>query len=135
MSREYADYVEARYQGEVFGELVFEEMAKRRSDPEEVAKLRVLARLERETKELLEPEVAALGRSTTPEPDRIEEARTIGAPMGEAPWLDILGAFQTQIAPSTNNEHVRVVQPNLVTANVRMILPEATGGTPGFLPP
>ena len=35
MADDYASYVEARYQGEVFGEAVFDAMAEARSDPEE----------------------------------------------------------------------------------------------------
>ena len=99
MSDAYADYVEVRYQGELLGELVFEEMARARKDPEEARKLRVLAQLERETRELLAPEVEALGRSTRPDPEKLDQARAVGGPMSDAPWADVLKGFEAQIAP------------------------------------
>jgi hypothetical protein len=97
MSEAYADYVEARYQGEVFGEAVFGAMADACVDPGNSRKLRALEQLERETKELLEPEVAALGRAIEPDAEKLEQGRTVGAAMGQAPWSDILGGMRGEL--------------------------------------
>ena len=93
----YEDYVEARYQGEVFGETFMAAMAAVRSDPDEVRKLRALEQLERETKELLRPAVLEAGRSTEPDEERVEQARTLGAQLGRTPWRNVLEAMRPEL--------------------------------------
>ena len=97
MADDYAAYVEARYQGEVFGEAVFEAMAKAREDAGEARKLRVLAQLERETKEALLPAVEETGRSTVPDTEQIEKGRRIGEQMGQAPWRDFVAGMRPEL--------------------------------------
>jgi len=58
---DYLHRVIEAYQGEAFGEAIFEEFALRSDDAETSYKWKALAQLERETKERLEPLVAALG--------------------------------------------------------------------------
>ena len=94
---DYARYIEERYQGELFGEAVFAAMAEARRDPDEAHKLRVLARLERETGERLRPAVAEAGRPVAPDAERIAEARTLGAQMGQAPWRDFLAGMRPEL--------------------------------------
>jgi len=51
------------YQGEVLGEALFGRIADRLDDPEQSAKMRVLARLERKTREAIVPSLERAGIS------------------------------------------------------------------------
>lgn len=93
----YADYVEARYQGEVGGEALFAALAEARVDAEEARKVRVLERLERETKEVLAPEVEAVGRSLAPDEAKAAGNRALGTELGGAEWLELMGVMRTQL--------------------------------------
>lgn len=96
-SEAYADYIADAYHGEIGGEAVFGAMAEARSNPEEAHKIRVLERLERETKERLEREMVALGRATSPDAEAVEARRSLGAQLGAAPWLDLIRAMQPEL--------------------------------------
>ena len=56
------------YQGEVLGELLFGGIADRLTDPAQAAKMRVLATLERRTKEAAAPALERAGLPTDPDP-------------------------------------------------------------------
>src|ERR1700733_16118132 len=57
------------YQGEVLGELLFGGIAEQLADPDRAAKLRVVATLERRTKEATAPALERAGISTDPDPE------------------------------------------------------------------
>ena len=61
MADDYLDRVVEAYRGEAFGEAIFDELAQASDDGDTTYKWKVLAQLERETKERLKPLVAALG--------------------------------------------------------------------------
>ena len=69
MAHDYLDRVVQAYQGEAFGEAIFEELARRSDDAETSDKWKALAQLERETKERLMPLVASLGGDVRVSPD------------------------------------------------------------------
>ena len=57
------------YQGEVLGEALFGGIAEQLDDPEHAAKMRVLATLERRTKEATAPALERAGVPTEPDPE------------------------------------------------------------------
>ncbi len=81
------------YQGEVLGEALFGGMADIIEDEEHAAKMRVLAKLERRTKESMAPALERAGLSTEPAAEslRMAEEQTIG---GTLPWKDLLALFE-----------------------------------------
>lgn len=97
MADDYATYLEERYQGEVFGEATMQSMAEAESDPEVARMLRHLEQLERETKELLRPEVEAIGGDTRESAERIAEGRELGAKFGQVPWADRMRAMTGEL--------------------------------------
>jgi hypothetical protein len=80
------------YQGEVLGEALFGRIADRLDDPDQVAKLRVLATLERKTREAIAPALERAGISTEPDPDMATLAETLGS--ADMAWRDFLGATE-----------------------------------------
>ncbi|MBW2269235.1 MAG: hypothetical protein JRH16_11710 [Deltaproteobacteria bacterium] len=97
MADDYASYLEERYQGEVYGEAVMRALAEVASDPLQAHKLRHLEQLERETKELLLPEVEATGGETRESAEKIAEAEKLGAQFGQVPWSDRMRAMTGQL--------------------------------------
>jgi hypothetical protein len=57
------------YQGEVLGELLFGAIADHLDDPDQAAKMRVLATMEQRTKEAAVPGLERAGISTEPDPE------------------------------------------------------------------
>jgi hypothetical protein len=57
------------YQGEVLGEILFGGIADHLTDPDQAAKMRVLATLERRTKEAAAPALERAGITTDPDPE------------------------------------------------------------------
>ena len=94
---DYHHYLEERYQGEVYGEALFQTMAETCPDPERAAQLRVLEQLERETKEFLLRAMSEDGLSADASPERIAEGRTLGAQLAAAPWTDLMRGFHQEI--------------------------------------
>jgi hypothetical protein len=81
------------YQGEVLGEALFGGMAERMDDEEHATKMRVLATLERRTKEAMVPALERAGLSTDPDPESLQTAEAlVGA--ANTPWLDLLATFE-----------------------------------------
>ncbi len=81
------------YQGEVLGEALFGRMADQIDDEDHKAKMRVLANLERRTKESIAPALERAGLSTEPDPESLSTAE---AQSGAAalPWNDLLALFE-----------------------------------------
>ncbi len=88
---------EKAYQGEGFGEALFEGIADLVGDAERARKLRVLGTLERRTKEEVAPAVARAGVSTDPDPDQLALAEAL-APGLAADW----GQLMVSVGPVTD---------------------------------
>ena len=71
------------YQGEVLGEALFGRMAEQIDDEGNAAKMRVLATLERRTKEAIVPALERAGLSTEPEPESLRVAEEQAAFVAE----------------------------------------------------
>jgi len=81
------------YQGEVLGEALFGHMADRMDDEDHVAKMRVLAELERRTKEAVAPALERAGLSTAPEDESLQTAEALAGAAG-TPWKDLMATFE-----------------------------------------
>jgi len=97
MASDYAGYVDERYQGEVYGEALFRTLAEQARDETLRAKLRVLEQLERETKDLLREEVAALGLDTRENPERWAEGEALARRLSQVPWAAFIKGFLTEV--------------------------------------
>lgn len=93
----YADYVEECYRGEILGEAFFGALADARADAAEAEKLRALANLEREVKELLKPAVAEAGRPMEPNAEQVEQTRQVGLQMGAQTWTEFLEGMRPEL--------------------------------------
>ena len=81
------------YQGEVLGEALFDRMADQIDDEEHKAKMRVLAELERRTKESIAPALERAGLSTEPDPESLSTAEALSG-AASTPWNDLLATFE-----------------------------------------
>lgn len=81
------------YQGEVLGEALFGRMADQLDDEEHKSKMRVLATLERRTKESIAPALERAGLSTEPDPESLGTAEAL-AGAATTPWKDLLATFE-----------------------------------------
>jgi hypothetical protein len=81
------------YQGEVLGEALFGRMAELIDDEEHAAKMRVLATLERRTKEAIAPALERAGLSTEADPESLSTAEAL-AGAASTPWKDLLATFE-----------------------------------------
>ncbi len=81
------------YQGEILGEALFGRIADQLTDEEHAAKMRVLATLERRTKEAIAPALERAGLSTEPDPDSLSTAEAL-AGVATTPWNDLLATFE-----------------------------------------
>jgi len=79
------------YQGEVLGEAVFGHLADRLDDPQRAAKMRVLATLERRTKEAIAPSMERAGLPTAPDPEMLSLGEALAQDVG---WDDFLRATE-----------------------------------------
>ncbi|HUI02197.1 MAG TPA: hypothetical protein VLZ77_01565 [Acidimicrobiales bacterium] len=77
------------YQGEVLGEILFGGMAARADDAAQRAKLEVLARLERRTKDAMVPALQRHGVSTEPDPASVHAAQSLVEATATMTWSDI----------------------------------------------
>jgi hypothetical protein len=76
------------YQGEVLGELLFGGVAEQIADPDQAAKMRMLATLECRTKEATAPALERAGISTEPDP----ETALIPGALAMS-WIDLMGTI------------------------------------------
>ncbi|HEX3334708.1 MAG TPA: hypothetical protein VHS57_10215 [Acidimicrobiales bacterium] len=81
------------YQGEVLGEALFDRMADQMDDADHKAKMRVLAKLERRTKEAVAPALERAGLSTQPDDESLETAEAL-AGAADTPWKDLMATFE-----------------------------------------
>jgi hypothetical protein len=84
------------YQGEVLGEALFAALAERcaHDEPDRRAKLDVLTRLERCTKDAMRPALERRGVDTTPDADVLATAATFADTAAAMPWHDLLASFE-----------------------------------------
>jgi hypothetical protein len=97
MASNYAEYVNERYQGEVYGEALFRGLADRADVETLREKLRVLEQLERETKDLLREEVAWLGLDTRESPERQAEGEELAKRLSSVPWATFMKGFLAEV--------------------------------------
>jgi hypothetical protein len=83
------------YQGEVLGEVLFGGIADQLADPDRAHKMRVLATLERKTKEAAAPALKRAGISTDPDPEMVTLAEALVEGTAQMPWDEIMGSFGT----------------------------------------
>jgi hypothetical protein len=81
------------YQGEVLGEALFDRIADQLDDAERKEKMRVLAKLERRTKEAIAPALERAGLPTAPDPESLATAEAL-AGAASTPWHDLLATFE-----------------------------------------
>jgi hypothetical protein len=93
----YRKRVELAFHGEVYGEELFATLAANCSDPELGHKMRVLERLEHETKERLRPLAAELGCSTVEDDTARARAKAEGAKLSAMARLDLMRFFKNDL--------------------------------------
>jgi hypothetical protein len=88
-----ADLWVKAYQGEVLGELLFGGIAAHLTDPDQAAKMRVLATLERRTKEASAPALERAGLATEADPET-EATATALLPGAQAlTWAELMATI------------------------------------------
>ncbi len=83
---------EQAYQGEVLGEALFAAIAAILDDDEHAAKMRVLATLERRTKEEVAPALERAGIPTAPDAEMVTLAEALAADSAKSTWEDLMTA-------------------------------------------
>jgi hypothetical protein len=88
------------YQGEVLGEALFGALAERCADDDadRRAKLDVLTRLERCTKDAMRPAFERRGIDTAPAPTTLDTAATFADAAAAMPWRELLASFEPTTA-------------------------------------
>jgi hypothetical protein len=81
------------YQGEVLGELLFGGIAEQLADPDQAAKMKVVATLERRTKEATAPALERAGVSTDPDPEMQVMATVLIPGALEMTWSDLMATI------------------------------------------
>jgi hypothetical protein len=85
------------YQGEVLGERLFGRLAEyleARHEADHAAKMRVLATLERLTKEAVLPALEKAGLSTEPDAEMLGAADALAEGSRESTWEQVMGSFE-----------------------------------------
>jgi hypothetical protein len=82
------------YQGEVLGEALFGGIADRIDDAEHAHKMRVLATLERRTKEAVAPALARAGISTAPDPEMLGLAEGLAPDSATQAWEEVMASLE-----------------------------------------
>ena len=81
------------YQGEVLGELLCGGIAEQLDDPDQAAKMRTVATLERRTKEATAPALERAGVSTDPDPDMQVMATALLPGALAMTWSELMGTI------------------------------------------
>jgi hypothetical protein len=81
------------YQGEVLGELLFGGIAEKLDDPDHAAKMRMLATLERRTKEAAAPALERAGLPTAPDPGTQATATALLPGALSMSWTELMGTI------------------------------------------
>ena len=84
-SDSFVTYLIERFQGEVYGEALFQAMAEAEADPETRWKWRVLETLERETKEYLDRALRARGHEVKPSDENWAQGLKLGKRLAAVP--------------------------------------------------
>ncbi len=84
---------EQAYQGEVLGETFFSGVADHLDDAEQVRKMRVLAELERRTKEAVAPALTRAGVSTEPDAETVGLAEALADDSANRSWGDLMASI------------------------------------------
>jgi hypothetical protein len=87
------------YQGEVLGEALFGAIADRLDDAEHARKMRVLATLERKTKEAIAPALERAAISTDPDPAMLELADALAVDVTWAAFMSATVEITKQYIP------------------------------------
>jgi hypothetical protein len=85
------------YQGEVLGEQLFGRLAAQLEEDgaaERAAKMRVLATMERHTKEAIAPALERAGISTQADPEMLATAEILAAATAATPWNELVASFE-----------------------------------------
>ena len=82
------------YQGEILGEILFARIAEQVDDPDHAEKMRVLALMERKTKEALIAPLQRANISTEPDPDTVREAESLAHAVASLSWIDLMSSFE-----------------------------------------
>ncbi len=90
---------ERAYQGEVLGETLFDAIADRLDDQGQARKMRVLATLERRTKEAIARSVERAGISTDPDPAMLELAAALAVDVSWQVLMTSTSAITLQYIP------------------------------------
>ena len=80
------------FQGEVLGEAFFSGVADRLDDAERVRQMRVLATLERRTKDAVAPALGRAGISTAPDPEMLQVAEALAPASAGGTWEDFMNS-------------------------------------------
>ena len=82
------------YQGEVLGEVFFAGIAEHLDDGDRAAKMRVLATLERRTREAMVPSLERAGLSTESDPDSVSAGQALADGVASVSWADLMASFE-----------------------------------------
>jgi hypothetical protein len=81
------------YQGEVLGEVLFGGIAEQLDDPDQAAKMQMLATLEHRTKEATAPALQRAGISTDPDPEVVATASALLPGALTLTWADLMATI------------------------------------------
>ena len=97
MKSQYLSHIEEAYQGEVYGEAMYNAIADKMDDPDHAHKWRVLAQMEKETKAHIRELVKRLGgdviESETERQKGIQEADKYAS----MPWIELMKTFSEEL--------------------------------------
>ena len=85
------------YQGEVLGEQLFDRVAaqlEEDGEAEHATKMRVLATMERRTKDAIAPALERAGISTQPDPEMLATAEILAGATATTPWNELMASFE-----------------------------------------
>lgn len=94
---EFVTYLTERFQGEVYGEAVFQAMAEAEADPDMRWKWRVLETLERETKEYLDRALRVRGHEVKPSDEAWAQGRKLGTRLAGVPRAVFLPGLRGEV--------------------------------------
>src|SRR5512147_930653 len=91
-------YLEERFQGELYGEVMFAILAEAATDVNQRYKWRVLEALERETKGVLADALRARGRPAVESVEIRAQGEKLGRKLAPLPWAMLMKSFRPELA-------------------------------------
>ncbi len=88
------------YQGEVLGEVLFDQVLSAFTEPDKRYKIEVMLQLETETKARLRPAMVALGLDLREQPETRQLGLDIAAGLKGVSWTDAMVAIRDSVAPA-----------------------------------